>query len=239
MAALVAEPPPRASETPRPPRPPHRRRRRKTLGERLVGLSIVVAALAVAALAVSAAVDSLNPFGSETHDRSQPVLVKSLQDLSDYHAASANMQVVVDVEEDAKLLPSFIKGERVLFLAAGSVDAIVDFRGFKSGRNLRVDGDTITVVLPRAKLGEARLDPARTRVYDRNRGLIDRVEGVFADNPVDEQELHKLAEAKLLAAARADKELMATAERNTRDMLVGMLRGAGFERVIVRFQAAV
>jgi hypothetical protein len=239
MAALIADPP-RASAPPPPaPRPPRRRRRRKTIGERLVGLSIVVAALAVAALAVSAALDSWNPFGSETRDRSQPVLVKSLQDLADYHAASANMQVVVDVEQDAKFLPSFIKGERVLFLAAGSVDAIVDFKNFKDGRNLRVDGDTITVTLPRARLGEARLDPARTRVFDRNRGLLDRVEGVFADNPVDEQELHKLAEAKLLAAARADKELTATAERNTRAMLEGMLRGAGFERVVVRFQNAV
>ena len=50
----------------------------------------------------------LNPFGSDTKDRSQPVLLRSLENLSDYHAASANMQVVVDVEEDARLLYCFI-----------------------------------------------------------------------------------------------------------------------------------
>lgn len=192
-------------------------------------------ALSAAALAVSAAWDALNPFGTETRDRSQPALVKSLEDLSEYHAAISNMQVVVDVEKDSKLLPSFIKGERVLFLASGSVPAIVDFDGFEQGRNLLVDGDSVTVTLPRARLGEARIDPSRTRVYDRDRGLIDRVGSVFADNPVDEQELHELAEQKLLAAARADQDLTETAERNTRAMLIGMLRGAGFERVTVRF----
>ena len=36
---------------------------------------------------------------------------------------------MVDVEQDNKLLPSFIKGERTLFIAAGTVDAAVDFSG--------------------------------------------------------------------------------------------------------------
>ena len=93
---------------------------------------LLVAALAAVALlivALIAAVGSLNPFGSETKDRSGPVLLKSLEDLSQYRAASANMQVVVDVEQDDKLLPSFIRGERTLFVAAGTVDAAVDFSG--------------------------------------------------------------------------------------------------------------
>src|SRR3954453_10234243 len=91
---------------------------------------LVLAAVALAAgAAVLLVTGPLNPFGTDTKDRSQPVLMKSLENLSDYHAATANMQVVVDVEEDAGLLPSFIKGERTLFVAAGTVDAAVDFRG--------------------------------------------------------------------------------------------------------------
>ena len=188
-------------------------------------------------LAVLLLADDLNPFGSETRDRSHPVLVKSLKDLAEYHGASSNMEVVVDVESDDKILPSFLKGERVLFVAAGSVDALVDFSGFEDGRDLRVseDGETVTVTLPRARLGQVRLDPGRTRVYDRDRGLFDRLGDAVADNPTDEQPLYELAERKLLEAARADRALTETAQRNTRAMLEGMLRGAGFERVIVRF----
>src|SRR5918999_6177086 len=88
---------------------------------------LLLAVVLVALVGLVALLPDLNPFGEETKDRSQPVLIKSLENLSDYHAATANMQVVVDVEQDTKLIPSFIKGERTLFLAAGGGDPPVDF----------------------------------------------------------------------------------------------------------------
>ena len=41
-------------------------------------------------------------FGTETHDRSGPALLQSIQDISRYDAASGNFQVVVDLEKDTK-----------------------------------------------------------------------------------------------------------------------------------------
>jgi hypothetical protein len=208
------------------------------------GVLLVVAALAAVALlivALIAAVGSLNPFGSETKDRSGPVLLKSLEDLSQYRAASANMQVVVDVEQDDKLLPSFIRGERTLFVAAGTVDAAVDFSGLsKDAGAVKVSDDrkAVTITLPAATLTEARLDPSRSRVYDRDRGITNRVEDVFSDNPGDEQPLYELATRKLTDAAKADPELRKRAQENTQHMLEGMMRGLGFEQVTVRFQPA-
>ena len=208
------------------------------------GVLLVVAALAAVALlivALIAAVGSLNPFGSETKDRSGPVLLKSLEDLSQYRAASANMQVVVDVEQDDKLLPSFIRGERTLFVAAGTVDAAVDFSGLsKDAGAVKVSDDrkAVTITLPAATLTQARLDPSRSRVYDRDRGITNRVEDVFSDNPGDEQPLYELATRKLSDAAKADPELRKRAQENTQHMLEGMMRGLGFEQVTVRFQPA-
>jgi hypothetical protein len=209
-------------------------------GLRGLGLLAVVAGILVAlVVGVPALLPSLNPFGSETKDRSGPVLLKSLEDLSQYRAASANLQVMVDLEQDAKLLPSFIKGSRTLFVAAGTVDAAVDFSGLSKGRGaVRVSDHrrAVSITLPAATLTEARLDPARSRVYDRDRGLFDRVEEVFADNPSDEQPLYRLAERKLTEAARSDPELLKRAQDNTRRMLEGMMRGLGFERVTVTFK---
>jgi len=168
------------------------------------------------------------------------VLLKSLQDLSDYHAATANMQVVVDVEQDAKLLPSFIKGERTLFVAAGTVDAAVDFRGLaKDPDAVKVSDDrrSVRLTLPAPKLLEPQLDPDRSRVYDRDRGVLDRVEDAVSDRPGDEQPLYQLAEDKLAAAAAADPKLLQTAERNTRSMLEGLLRGLGFRDITIDFKA--
>jgi hypothetical protein len=207
-------------------------------GSRALLLLAGLAALAV--IAVLLLVGPLNPFGSDTKDRSQPVLLKSLENLSDYHAATANMQVVVDVEEDARLLPSFIKGERTLFVAAGTVDAAVDFRGLSRDPDaVKVSKDrrSVTLTLPAPKLLEPRLDPDNSRVYDRDRGVLDRVEDAFSDRPGDEQPLYQLAEDKLAAAAAADPRLLQTAERNTRSMLEGLLRGLGFEKIRIDFRA--
>ena len=199
---------------------------------------LVLAVLAVAALVfVPALIPSLHPFEEETIDRSQPVILRSISSLSEYRAASANLQVVVDVEQDAGLLPDFIKGEKTLLVAAGTVDASVDFRAVK-GRNLQVDEDrtAVTVTIPRARLSEARVDLNRTRVFDRDRGLLNRIGSVFQDNPSNERELLLLAERKLAAAAASDRGVLQAAERNTRAMLESLMRGLGFERVTVRFE---
>ena len=202
---------------------------------------LVLAGLAVlAVLAVVGVLVALDPFGTDTKDRSQPVLLKSLENLSDYHAATANMQVVVDVEQDNRLLPSFIKGERTLFVAAGTVDAAVDFRGLSRDPDavqVSKDRRSVKLTLPAPKLLEPRLDPDNSRVYDRDRGVLDRVEDAFSDRPGDEQPLYQLAEDKLAAAAAADPKLLQTAERNTRSMLEGLMRGLGFEKVEIDFRA--
>jgi hypothetical protein len=209
------------------------RRSGARLGLWLAGL------LALAVIAVLLVIGPLNPFGTDTKDRSQPVLIKSLENLSDYHAATANMQVVVDVEEDAKLLPSFIKGERTLFVAAGTVDAAVDFRGLSRDPDaVQVSDDrrSVRLSLPAPKLLDPALDPDRTRVYDRDRGVLDRVEDALSDRPGDEQPLYQLAEDKLAAAAGEDPRLLLTAERNTRSMLEGLLHGLGFEQIRIDFR---
>jgi Protein of unknown function (DUF4230) len=203
-------------------------------------LAAVAAGFLVLLALLTALLPSLNPFGEATKDRSGPVLQKSLRNLSEYRAASANLQVIVDIQQDSKLLPSFIKGERTLMVAAGNVDAAVDFSQLgKGGSALKVSDDrlSVAVTLPAATLAAPRLDPDRTRVFDRDRGLLDRVGEIFADNPGDEQPLYQLATRKLAEAARSDPELRRRAEQNTRAMLEGMMAGLGFEHVTVRFRA--
>jgi hypothetical protein len=188
-------------------------------------------------LLLAVAIPSLNPFRSETIDRSGPAVLKSISKLSEYRAASANLEVVVDVEEDIALLPGFIKGSKTLLVAAGRVDAKVDFSRLR-GNALKVSEDrkSVEIVLPAPTLADPQLDLERTRVFDRERGLFDRIESVFEDSPTSDRELLLLAEQKLAAAARADGGVLAAAEENTRQMLTGLLRGLGFERVTVGFE---
>lgn len=179
-----------------------------------------------------------NPFRTETVDRSSPVVLQAIQDLRRFQAASGHFEVIVDVEKDTRFVPAAIRGERVLFVAVGSVDAGVDFSQLDDEAiDVSADRRRVVLDLPRARFFDARVDPKRSYVYDRDRGLIDRVASLFQDSPTGERELYVLAEAKLLTAARSGSGILARAERNTRAALVAMLRALGFREVVVNFTA--
>lgn len=199
---------------------------------------VVIAAGVIVALFVVGAIDLFdflpNPFKSETVDRSQPALLERLSDLSEYRAASAELQVLIDVEDDVRFVPSFLAGQRVTFLAGGSVDGAVDF-GSLGDDAVEIDGDEVTITLPAAVIVDVDVDPDRSYVVNRERGVLDRIGGVFSDNPTGEQELYQLAEDKLRAAAD-QSALRDRAERNTRKMLTALLRSLGFDKVTVVFE---
>jgi hypothetical protein len=72
-------------------------------------------------------------------------------------------------------------------------------------------------------------------VYDRDRGVIDRLGSIFSEDPSIERDLYPLAEEKLAEAARDGSGLLERAERNTRQMLEGLLRSLGFTSIEVTF----
>jgi hypothetical protein len=174
-------------------------------------------------------------FGTETHDRSGPALLQSIQDISRYDAASGNFQVVVDLEKDTKYLPDAIRGSRTLYVGAGTVDAYVDLG--KVGENdvtVNADRTSATLVLPHAQLGKAALDTDRSYAVSKQRGLLDRLTDFFSDNPNSEQAVQKLAVRHINEAAK-ESELTGRAETNTRNMLEGLLRSLGFKEVEVKY----
>ncbi|MCX4614236.1 DUF4230 domain-containing protein [Streptomyces mirabilis] len=176
-------------------------------------------------------------FGTQTHDRSGPALLKSIQDMSRYDAASGNFQVVVDLEKDAKYLPDAIRGTRTLYVGAGTVEAYVDL-GSLAKKDVTVDADrtTATLRLPHAFLGKPALDPNRSYAVSKQRGLLDRLGDFFSDNPDSEQAVQKLA-VKHIGDAAKDSELTKRAEENTTGMLDGLLRSLGFKEVSVSYGA--
>ena len=180
--------------------------------------------------------DFANPFSEETVDRTSPAVLKSIENLRDFRAASGHFEVIVDVEKDQRFVPAKIKGERVLFVAIGSVDAGVDFTGIEDGAvKVSDDGESVTLDIPAATFREPYLDLERSYVYDRDRGAIDRHPVALRRRHGVEQELYPLAVEKLADAARNGSGLLARAERNTRLMLEGLLRSLGFTSVEVRF----
>jgi hypothetical protein len=174
-------------------------------------------------------------FGTETHDRTGPTLLKSIQDMSRYEAASGTFQVVVDLEKDAKYLPDALRGTRTLYVGAGTVDAYVDL-GEVDANDVTVDDarTSATLRLPHARLGTPALDPDSSYAVSKQRGLLDRLGDLFSDNPNSEQAVQQLA-VRHIADAAKDSELTARAETNTTGMLQGLLRSLGFKEVRVSY----
>ncbi len=172
-----------------------------------------------------------NPFQATQIDRSQPVLLKSIQDISEYHAAVGNFEVVLDIEEDIDWVPGFVAGRRTLFVAAGTVNSHVDFSGL-SGDDLTLsaDGKSVTVRLPEPEIGKPNVDFDRSYIFGQDRGIVDRITDAI-ETP-KQAELYGLAETKMFAAAE-ESELRAQAAENTRAMLTGMFGSLGIDVIFL------
>jgi len=138
------------------------------------------------------------------------------------------------LEKDVRFLPSWVRGERTLFVAAGTVNAYVDFSAIDDG-TIQISEEAAQITLPTPALDRTNLDSERSYVFAQERGLINRIESLFSDNPGEQRELYVLAEQKIQAVAQ-ESGIIARAEQNTRSMLVGMLRPLGYTSVTVTFE---
>ena len=176
------------------------------------------------------------PFGSEERDRSGPAVLTAMRDLSEYHAATGQYQVVIDIQQDAKFLPDIIKGKRTIFLAIGSVDSYVDFRKLGDDAvSVSSDRKSVSITLPRAQLSKPNVDPDQSRVLNQDLGVIDRLGNLFSDQPNPQnQQMYQVAEQRLADAAR-QVGLQKRAEDNTRATLDKLMRSLGFTMVDITF----
>jgi len=198
----------------------------------------VIVAVVVVGLLVLVGVQlarSMPSFEQQTIDRSTEPLMVALEDISEYHAATGTFQVLVDLEKDTPWVPDVISGERTTLFATGHADALVDFSGLGPERiTVSPDGNAVTITLPPPTVAPATLDPVNSRIVDRDRGIAERIGGALADNPVQDEELYRLATQKLDEAAQ-QSELRLRAEENTRQMLTALVGSLGFDRVTVEF----
>jgi hypothetical protein len=211
-------------------------------GGRLASGLVRTVVIVVAGIAVLLALSAIhllpqlrNPFAENTVDRSPPVVLKSITQLSRYEAASGSYDVVVDLSHHTAFLPSFLEGSETLFIGQGTDIAYVDFSQLKSQAiQVSQNRTTVTVKLPHAQLEPAVLDVKQSYVYAQQQGLLNRVGNFFSGNPNSQQQVYILAQQKIQAAAQ-QSPLIPDAEKNTKAMLNGMLKALGYQRITVMF----
>ncbi|MGX6604347.1 DUF4230 domain-containing protein [Micromonosporaceae bacterium Da 78-11] len=176
-----------------------------------------------------------NPFADKTTDRSQPVLLQSMRDLSRYVAADGTFQVIVDLQEDKDNIPDFLVNQRTLFVGSGTVEEYVDFSSL-SDSALKVDNDTksIQITLPPPEQSTAALDMTKSYVVAEERGLLNRIGDAFRSDPGKQQKVYQLAQQRITEAA-ASSGLDQRAKDNTEHMLESLFTRLGYTTVTVNF----
>jgi Protein of unknown function (DUF4230) len=207
---------------------------------RVGGILAAIVAVLVLVLVLSAVhllPQLRNPFSQTTTVRSQPVILKSITNLSRYEAASGSFEVVVDLTKRTSLIPSFLEGSETLFIGQGTDIAVVDFSRLKNQAiTMNADRTAVTVTLPKAQLEPAVLNVSQSYVYAQQQGLFNRIGNFFSGNPNSQQQVYQIAQQKIQTAAR-QSPLLTEAQKNTEGMLTGMLTSLGFQHVTVAFGA--
>ncbi|BFU47325.1 DUF4230 domain-containing protein [Krasilnikovia sp. MM14-A1004] len=194
---------------------------------------LVAACLGLRAVHVLPSFD--NPFSDKTTDRSQPVLLQSMRDLSRYVAADGTFQVIVDLQEHRENIPDFLLNQRTLFVGSGTVEAYVDF-GSLNGDAVKVNNEdhSVRVTLPAPQLSTAALDLDRSYVVAQERGLLNRIGDAFRDNPDAQHRVYAEAQRRITEAAR-DSGLDQRARENTEKMLTSLFTRLGYTSVTVTY----
>lgn len=176
-----------------------------------------------------------NPFAVQEIDRSGPALLQSMRDMSRYVAAEGTFQVVIDLERNRRFIPDALVGDRILFVAVGSVEGYVDFGGL-TGDAVVVSPDrtAVEITLPPVTLTDPRLDVDASYVVSEERGLINRIGSLFDSDPDRLTAVYQRASEEIRRAA-GESGLAERTRQNTEHMLRGMLRQLGFTQVAVAF----
>ena len=204
----------------------------------LIFTGLVFALLVAACLGLRAA-DLLpgfdNPFADKTTDRSQPVLLRSMRDLSRYVAADGTFQVIVDLQEHKENVPDFLVNRRTLFVGTGTVEEYVEF-GALAEDALEVDNEknTVQITLPAPQQSTASLDMQKSYVVAEERGLLTRIGDAFRSDPGKQQRVYQLAQQRITEAARGSG-LDQRAKDNTQRMLESLFTRLGYTSVTVTF----
>lgn len=197
----------------------------------LIAILLVPLALLGAASLAPNVMPSLNPFAEEEVDRTGPSVLQSLTEISEFHAASAHYETVVDIERDTAYLPDWVSGERLLYVGKGDVDGVVDFSGLDESRVLLSDdGTAVTIRLPAPTVDKPVLDLENSYVVSHDQGITNRFKGSDL-----EREAQLTAMEQMTSAATGGSSLVDLAKSNTEGMLRGLLGALGFTTITVTF----
>jgi len=162
-------------------------------------------------------------------DRGGTIL--QIRGLNRLETQSFSVERVVEAKVERGNPLDLVLGDRLLLIASGEVVAGVDLSKLKdSDVTISQDGKSVTLKLPPSEIFSKSLNNDRTRVYDRQQGIL------APENKDLETQARVSAEAEILAAA-CEGNIMQKAADEAKRSMEQFLRQLDFENVTVTSSA--
>jgi hypothetical protein len=190
-------------------------------------VTVVAAVLALFFVGIYFGIKLSRFFGARGPARTYdtPVLLQQVQTLSELVTVKYVVEKV-EVWEDppSGIIAQFVAGNnRVLILARGVVKGGVDLGRLKP-EDLRIDGKTIWINLPPARITDAYLDDKETKVVERTTGFLRSF-----DKDLEQNVRHTAVEDMRQASLRGG--ILRDANERARTQLASFFTLMGFEKV--------
>lgn len=196
--------------------------------ERRATIFLLMVALFFVGIFLGSRLQRLFGRGGATRTYNTPVMLQQVQTLSDLVTVKYVLERV-EVWDDppAGLVSQFVAGNnRILLLAHGVVKAGVDLGKLKPD-DLKIEGKTIWINLPSARITDSYLDDKETKVVERTTGFLRTF-----DKDLEQNIRRTAVEDLRLAAGRGG--ILHDADDRARTQLAKFFTLMGFEKVEFR-----
>ncbi len=165
-----------------------------------------------------------------TFNRDHTAVVKEMRELNRLESATFTIEKIIEGGKEGNALQTLLYGDRILFIAHGEVVAGVDLSQIKDAA-IKVEDKNLTVNLPQPQIFFVKLDNEKSRVYDRQQGLLNR-----GDKDLEGQ-TRQVAEESIRVAA-CESDILNVAGENAKKQLTKLFTALDFENVTIQIPQA-
>lgn len=156
----------------------------------------------------------------------QPSVIKEIRSLQRMETASFTVEKVIDAGiTETNVFSKFLFGDKILLVAHGQVIAGFNFSQI-SEKDITINDKNIRISLPSPQILVTSLDNSQTRVYDRQRGILN-------SGQKDLESEARTAAEKSIRDAACKGGILQQASDNGRKQVTALLYGFGFTTVTV------
>lgn len=153
-------------------------------------------------------------------------VIKEIRSLQRLETASFTIEKIIDDGTTGNnIFQQFLFGDKILLIAHGQVVAGFDLSQV-SDSDIEIEGTTLRLTLPKPQILIATLDNTQTKVYDRQKGILNPGEKDL------ESQARKAAEDSIRQAA-CDGGILTQASDSARKQLTAFFSALGFTQISI------